>query len=205
MASSVLVKPHIIFSHGAGAGPESAFMQAMSNALRGLGYKLTCEPFPYWQQVLLTGKKRPPNPAIQLDADLRNRINKIIEKEGRHTPIFLIGKSMGARVSFRCADHFAVKGAIGLGFPFHPPGKQDKHRLQDLYNPCSRNLIVQGERDPFGSRAWVEAQSLPNNVDICWASEGNHDLVPPKRSGITAEQRWQQVAEHIHRWLESLE
>lgn len=197
--------PHILFSHGAGAGPESEFMQAMSLALKNLGFSVTTFPFPYWQQVIATGKKRPPNPAPQLDAALREQLSHCIEAGGKERRFVLLGKSMGARVSFRCSAHPQVDAAIALGFPFHPPGKQDKHRLQDLYNPCSRNLIVQGERDPFGNRAWVEAHSLPKNVDIYWASEGNHDLLPPKRSGISAVQRLHQVAEHIHQWLERKE
>jgi predicted alpha/beta-hydrolase family hydrolase len=46
-------------------------------------------------------------------------------------------------------------------------------------------LIVQGERDPFGSRAEIEALRLPPAIRFYWIGDGDHDLGPRGGSGFT--------------------
>jgi predicted alpha/beta-hydrolase family hydrolase len=44
---------------------------------------------------------------------------------------------------------------------------------------------VQGERDPFGARAEVEAYRLSAAIRFHWARDGDHDLKPRTGSGST--------------------
>jgi hypothetical protein len=104
-------------------------------------------------------------------------------------PLLIGGKSMGGRVASLLAGELHAAGTIAglvcLGYPFHPPNKRDQLRtahLQDLACPA---LIVQGERDPFGSRAEVEALSLSPAIRFHWAGDGDHDLGPRGGSGYT--------------------
>ena len=55
-------------------------------------------------------------------------------------------------------------------------------------------LICQGERDPFGSKAEVEAYRLPPTFTVNWARDGNHDLRPRKKSGVTMDQNLRDAA-----------
>lgn len=200
--SNNLTKCPIVFAHGAGAGPDSPFMSTVAKALEQAGHKIFVFEFPYWQQIRVTGRKRPPNPAAQLDQAMLQYIHSL-----DLTYFAVMGKSMGARVAYRIADTAQATAAIALGFPFHPPGKETKHRLNDLYNQRAKNLIIHGERDPFGKRSWVEAQPLPSNVECIWATNGDHDLIPSKgvqkQTNESVNDRWVWVAQQVSEWLES--
>ncbi len=192
----------VVFAHGAGAGPDSPFMSAVATALKEMGHTVFVFEFPYWQQIRETGCRRPPSLAAQLDQAMLNFIHSL-----DLTHFAVMGKSMGARVAYRIADAGEACAAIALGFPFHPPGKETKHRLNDLYNQRAKNLIIHGERDPFGKRPWVEAQSLPSNVECIWATNGDHDLIPSKgvqkQTNESVHDRWVWVAQQVSEWLES--
>ena len=55
-----------------------------------------------------------------------------------------------------------------------------------FHGPCK--LIVQGTRDPFGTREEVAGYTLADAIEILWLEDGDHDLKPRKRvSGETQE------------------
>ena len=74
------------------------------------------------------------------------------------------------------ADEMGVRGLICFGYPFHPPGKPEQLRtahLEDLRTPA---LILQGTRDPFGTREEVSAYKLSKAIRIEWIEKGDHSL-----------------------------
>ena len=99
------------------------------------------------------------------------------------------GKSLGGRVASLVADELRDEGAIAglvcLGYPFHPPAKPENLRTAHLETLRCPTLIVQGERDPFGSRAEVESYPLSPAIRFVWAGDGDHDLGPRGGSGFT--------------------
>lgn len=190
----------IVFAHGAGAGPESEFMCSISTFLAQKGHKVHRFAFPYWQKIEQSGKKRPPDQRNVLDAAFIEQV-RIVQQEADDIPLFVMGKSMGARVAFRCADAVDAKAAIGLGFPFYPPGKPEKHRLGELANQRPENFVLHGTRDSFGKPDWVAAQQLPANLQLEWFTDGDHDLRLPKRSGFSQAEAWQLVARSIDRFV----
>ncbi|EKE84873.1 alpha/beta fold hydrolase [Idiomarina xiamenensis] len=191
----------VVFMHGAGADSRSEFMQCIATGLAAHDCQLVRFDFPYMQQAKQQGRKRPPNPAPQLDLALQQLVVQLRASDDKHKPLFLLGKSMGARVAFRCADALQAKAAIGLGFPFHPPGKPQRSRLPECFNQRAANLIIQGQRDNFCQPAWLVQQQLPDNLQIQWLADADHSLVPLKRSGYSAAEYWQDTVQRLATWI----
>ncbi|MDN7123536.1 alpha/beta family hydrolase [Pseudidiomarina terrestris] len=187
----------VIFAHGAGAGLQSDFMQYFALALAMNDVDVVRFNFPYWQKFMDTGVRRPPNPMPQLEHCMRT----VIEQFDDDKPLFLMGKSMGARVAFRLADEAKAEAAIALGFPFHPIGKPDKLRLDDLVNQCPKNLIIQGERDGFGKPEEVASYQLPDTIAMHWLSYGDHSFEPTKRSGLERRTLWQEAVDTVRGFI----
>ena len=132
-----------------------------------------------------------------MDADaLAQEIERLVDEyraavaaAGPGAPLLIGGKSMGGRVASLVADdlHAAgrIAGLVCLGYPFHPPGKPDRLRTAHLEHLACPALIVQGERDPFGTRAEVGAMRLSPAIRFHWAGDGDHDLGPRGGSGFT--------------------
>jgi predicted alpha/beta-hydrolase family hydrolase len=89
---------------------------------------------------------------------------------------------MGGRVASLIANALNKEGLIAglvcLGYPFHPPGQPDKLRTSHLEALECPALIVQGERDPFGTRGEVSRYALSRSIRLAWLADGDHDLKP---------------------------
>jgi predicted alpha/beta-hydrolase family hydrolase len=131
------------------------------------------------------GAKKPPPKAERLVDEYR----AAIAAAGPGAPLLIGGKSMGGRVASMLADEAYAAGQIAglvcLGYPFHPPKQPTKLRIAHLEGLGCPTLIVQGERDPFGSRAEVEALKLPASIRFVWIADGDHDFGPRGGSGFT--------------------
>ncbi|ABM00633.1 alpha/beta fold hydrolase [Shewanella amazonensis] len=176
----------VLFAHGAGADMDSDFMAAMASRLASQGVAVVRFNFPYMEQRKLDGKRRPPNRAPALLECFREAI-AIVDANYRPKQLFLMGKSMGGRMAAILGAEFDVAqiaGILCLGYPFLPP-KGKEVRLEPLANCQLPLLIVQGERDSFGTRAQVAAWNVPSAVKFCWIADGDHSLTPRKSSGLT--------------------
>ncbi|WP_341503435.1 alpha/beta fold hydrolase [Gallaecimonas sp. GXIMD4217] len=169
----------LVLAHGAGAGLDHPFMQAMARGLEAEGIKVVLFDFPYMQRAKAENKKRPPDRMpVLLDA-----MRAVIDAtEG---PLFLGGKSMGSRVALTLAKELGerCRGALALGYPFHPPGKPERLRLEPFEGLAKPTLILQGERDTFGRRDEVDGYPLPANVSLHYLLDGDHSFKPRKASG----------------------
>ncbi|MBA5763670.1 alpha/beta hydrolase [Vibrio sp. 404] len=185
MTSSVLIDgesntPLFIFAHGAGAGMDHSFMQQIAIGLANNGIKVVRFNFPYMVKRAEDGKKRPPDRAPKL-------LEAFEQVIAAHTdaPIVIGGKSMGGRMASLLGDHSLVSGIACLGFPFHPPGKPEKYKgeqLASLAKPC---LILQGERDTFGKREEFSEFTFSSSVQTVFIPDGDHSFKPRKSSGHT--------------------
>jgi predicted alpha/beta-hydrolase family hydrolase len=97
---------------------------------------------------------------------------------------------MGGRIASLVADEACVAGLVCLGYPFHPTGKPDRLRVEHLESLKTPTLILQGERDPFGSREEVAGYKVSPSVRIAWVEDGDHSFKPRKTSGRTQQQNW---------------
>ena len=144
--------PSYLFAHGAGGAMDTPFMTTVAASLAAAGIRVVRFEFPY-MAARRTGKKTgaPDRPAVLLETWR----NAILEHGGKGR-VFVGGKSMGGRIATMVADEMDVAGAICFGYPFHPPGKPAQLRTAHLETLRRPLLILQGERDPFGSRDEVE-------------------------------------------------
>ena len=96
-----------------------------------------------------------------------------------------------------------MDGLVCLGYPFHPVGKPDKLRVEHLEKIKTPTLIVQGERDPFGSREEVEGYKLSSAIQVKWIEDGDHSFKPRKSSGRTEQQNWEKAVAEIAAFVQS--
>ncbi|MFI2810394.1 MULTISPECIES: alpha/beta fold hydrolase [Microbulbifer] len=187
-----------LFAHGAGAPMDSDFMVAISAALAGRGIEVLRFEFPYMAQRRHGGTRRPPNPVAQLQEDFREVLSEVSARDPR-LPLFIGGKSMGGRVASLLADESYAAGNIAglvcFGYPFHPRGKPEKLRTGHLLEMACPALVVQGSRDPLGSRQEVEGYGLARQIQVGWLEDGDHDFRPRRASGFTREGHWQAAAD----------
>jgi predicted alpha/beta-hydrolase family hydrolase len=90
-----------------------------------------------------------------------------------------------------------VAGLVCLGYPFHPPAQPEKTRTEHLVDLVTPTLMIQGDRDRFGTPDEVAGYELSDSIQLDWMPDGDHDLVPRKKSGRTAEQNWSRAVERI--------
>ena len=92
------------------------------------------------------------------------------------------GKSMGGRIASMMADELGVRGLVCLGYPFHAPGKPLGGRADHLEAIATPTLIVQGQRDPFGTRDDIAGYALGRKVKLHFLMDGDHSFRPRKKN-----------------------
>jgi predicted alpha/beta-hydrolase family hydrolase len=196
----------VVLAHGAGAGMDSPFLAFFATGLGERGVRVVRFEFPYMAMQRSTGKKKPPD----RKPVLRETWLKVVEALHRDSPdrespgLVLGGKSMGGRVASLVADEVGAAGLVCLGYPFHPAGKPDPLRVEHLRAIQTPTLIVQGERDPFGSREEVGGYKLSPAIRVAWIGDGDHSFTPRRTSGRTERQNWACALDEITAFLESL-
>lgn len=170
----------VVLAHGAGAGMEHPFLAAVAEGLAA-ALRVVRFEFPY-QRAIRAGHRRPPDRLPVLQQTLR----EVVAAVGPG-PLVLAGKSLGGRVATTLADELGAAAVVVFGYPFHPPKKSAQLRTAHLAALRTPTLILQGERDPFGTRAEVESYALSPAIKVQWFADGDHSLAPRRSSGHTAE------------------
>lgn len=191
-----------IFAHGAGAGMDSHFMLELSHHLKSSGIDVRRFEFPYMQKITAEGKRRPPDRMPKLLAEFEKEVRSLAAS--KH--VFIGGKSMGGRVASLLAAEqgkdLAIRGVICLGFPFHPPKKPENYRGEHLIDIDIPTLIIQGERDSFGTKSEMTDFSFSDSVDVAFLTDGDHSFKPRVKSGVTFEQNLTRCSELICDFIE---
>ncbi len=183
-------------AHGAGAGMENGFINAIAEGVASDRVKVIRFNFPYMTRKKREGRNFPPDRLPKLLETYQAYIDRYA------TEINVIGgKSMGGRVASHLAGHDSVSGIICLGFPFHPPGKPEKFKGEHLSCMQKPTLILQGERDMFGKPDEIAEYSLSEAVEIAFISDGDHSLKPRKSSGLTQDENIKQACNFITEFL----
>nr|WP_232230386.1 alpha/beta family hydrolase [Halomonas sp. 1513] len=173
----------LLLAHGAGAGQDSTFMQRLREALAACGVQALGVEFDYMRRMRLEGRRRPP-PRIDKLVDELAAWCDIVSHNSLPAP-WLGGKSMGGRAASLLAARDEAPGLVLCGYPFHPPGKPDTTRLAHWPLLGCPVLVLQGTRDPFGTREEVDGYRLPRQTQLHFLEDGEHDWKPRKSSGRT--------------------
>jgi predicted alpha/beta-hydrolase family hydrolase len=173
-----------VFAHGAGGPMDAPFMTTVARELGDRGIRVVRFEFPYMAARRTGGKRGAPDREAVLLATWRD----VVEKLGGGERVFIGGKSMGGRMATLVADELRVRGVVCFGYPFHPPGQPAKVRTAHLENLATPMLVLQGERDQFGTREDVAGYRLSPQIRIEWIPDGDHSLKPRAKSGVTERQ-----------------
>lgn len=177
--------------HGAGGGIEAPDLVALAAALPAHGITVALVEQP-WR---VAGKKLAPAPKT-LDAGWLP-VAERLAAEG--PPLVVGGRSAGARVACRSGAASGAVAVLALAFPLHPPGRPERSRVAELLGTGLPTLVVQGERDSFGTPAEFPAERRP--VPIPYA---NHGFALPKSAPLGQPAALELLCAAVADWLAGL-
>ena len=177
----------LALGHGAGAGIESGDLVSLAARLpkQDINVFLIEQP---WRRA---GRKLAPAPKLLDEAWIA-----IIGQLRIRTPLVLGGRSAGARVACRTAAGLGASGVLALSFPLHPPGKPEKTRVDELQAARLPTLVVQGEKDPFGS-----PEEFPPLTEMAVVPDADHSFKVPKRAELTQDESFELLVEAVFEWV----
>jgi predicted alpha/beta-hydrolase family hydrolase len=189
----------LVLAHGAGAGQKHPFMVATAKGLAARHISVVTFDFPYMRE-----RRHVPDKAPVLEASFREVIDATRQWSGQQD-VFIGGKSMGGRMATHLGAQWleGLLGIVALGYPLHPPGRPDKPRIEHLPSIRVPVLIVQGERDTFGTPdelTPVIATMKQTTVTLQVVPGGDHSLTV---RGTKKDQATADVLDVVAAWLTS--
>ncbi len=147
----------LLLGHGAGGGIGAPDLIVAADLALAAEFAVALVEQPY-----RVAGRRAPAPAAHLDdaftavAAAARKAAGLAGTGAKDAPVIVGGRSSGARVACRTALAIGAEGVLALAFPLQPPrrpGKERPTRLPELLAAGVPVLVIQGERDPFGSAA----------------------------------------------------
>jgi predicted alpha/beta-hydrolase family hydrolase len=177
----------LVLGHGAGGGVESRDLDALARMLPGQGITVVRVEQP-WR---VAGKRLAPRPQV-LDECFVAATDRLRVR----TPLVVGGRSAGARSAARCARRMGAAAYLALAFPLHPPGKPEKSRLDELEAVEVPTLIIQGERDSFGT-----PEEFPERFDMTVVPGADHGFKVPKSGLVSQDDALMIIVEATLEWV----
>ena len=169
-----------VFAHGAGAGQGHPFIKAVANGLAHRGIDVVTFDFPFMRE-----RRKVPDRAPVLEKAFAEAIAGA-RAWSKATRLFIGGKSMGGRMATHlgAAGLDDLSGIVVFGYPLHPPGKPNQLRVEHLPSIKAPVLIVQGERDTFGTPRELKPaiDSMKSQVELHVVPKGDHSLAVSGRA-----------------------
>jgi len=187
----------VVLAHGAGGGQRHPFIVTIARRLAAHGIETVTFNFPYMEE-----KRRTPDRTETLEHCFRRVIDHVHGTNGR--TLVIGGKSMGGRLATQLAAQGApIGGVFALGYPLHPPGKPDQLRVAHLPAITVPMLIVQGERDPFGTPRELEPviAAMHTRVELEVVAGGDHSLAV---RGRPSDELYDSLTARLSAWIQSL-
>ncbi|MGZ5416006.1 MAG: alpha/beta hydrolase family protein [Nocardioides sp.] len=177
----------LLLGHGAGGGVDSRDLRALAEGLPRNGISVVRVEQP-WH---VAGKKIAPRPQV-LDECFVAAADKLRVR----TPLVVGGRSAGARSAARSAKQLGAAGFLALAFPLHPPGKPERSRLDELESVDVPLLVIQGEKDAFGT-----PEEFPGHHDLTVVPGADHGFTVPKRGVLSEEEALAIIVEATLEWV----
>ena len=177
----------LVLTHGAGGGIDAPDLVRLARTLPQHDISVTLVEMPWRVQ----GKKLAPRPEV-IDETYR----AVMDSMRMRSPLVIGGRSAGARSSARTARHLGASGFLGLAFPLHPPGKPERSRLPELAAVAVPVLVVQGERDAFGT-----PEEFPETCNVVPVPGADHGFRVRSRDPISQEEALAIVVEATLEWV----
>lgn len=177
----------LVLTHGAGGGIAAPDLLRLARTLPQQDLSVVLVEMP-WR---VAGKKLAPAPSVIDECYVA-----VLDSMRTRSPLVLGGRSAGARSACRIARSAGARGVLALSFPLHPPGKPEKSRLSELQHTRVPTLVVQGERDPFGT-----PEEFPDNVDLAVVPAADHSMKVPKSAPVTQAEALGVVLEATLEWV----
>lgn len=194
----------LVLAHGAGAGMEHPFMDALASRLADLGVATFRFQFPYME----AGGRRPDPPAVAART-VASAVGAAVEA-APDLPVFAGGKSFGGRMTSTAAakgelDAHGVRGLVFFGFPLHPPARPGTERADHLSDVPQSMLFLQGTRDRLARLDLLEPVlgRLGPDATLHVVDGADHGFHVLKRSGRTDDDVLDELAGRTAEWMEA--
>lgn len=177
----------LVLTHGAGGGIGAPDLYALAVRLprRGVTVALVEQP---WR---VAGQRIAARPEV-----LDEGFAAVVDRLRPQTPLFVGGRSAGARVGCRTARRLGAVGVVALAFPLHPPGRPEKSRAPELLGAGVSTLVVQGARDSFG-----RPEEFPPQQSLVTVPDADHSFRVPKQAETTPADALATVVDAVEQWL----
>jgi predicted alpha/beta-hydrolase family hydrolase len=194
----------LVLAHGAGAGMNHAFMEALAGALASVGLATFRYQFPYMEQ-----RRRVPDAPGVLRATVGAALRAAAEA-APGLPLLAGGKSMGGRMTSQAAAQHPLDGARGLvffGFPLHPPNQPGTKRADHLVKVTTPMLFLQGTRDTLADLKLLRpvCANLGSRATLHVIETADHGFHVLKKSGRTDAEVLQELADTTASWAGRIE
>ena len=207
--SAVITEPDdaesiLVLAHGAGAGMNHPFMEAIAGKLAEEKIAVFRYQFPYFEKG-----KRSPDPPNILMAAVRSAIGTASAKL-KGLPLFAGGKSLGGRMTSTAASREPlpdVKGIVFFGFPLHAPNKPSSGRAEHLFKVDVPMLFLQGTRDKLADLTLLKpiCKKLKDKAELHIIEGADHSFHVLKSSGRTDELVIEELAETAAGWMKGID
>jgi uncharacterized protein len=177
----------LVLTHGAGGGIDAPDLVRLAKTLPQQDISVTLVEMP-WR---VAGKKLAPAPSVIDECYVA-----VLDDMRTRSPLVLGGRSAGARSACRIARGVGARGVLALSFPLHPPGQPEKSRLEELQRTRVPTLVVQGERDPFGT-----PEEFPDSIDMAVVPGADHSMKVPKSADLSQADALAVVLEATLEWV----
>jgi len=192
-----------VFGHGAGAGMNHEFMEAVAIGLAQRGVATLRYQFPFMEH----GSKRPDPPPLA-----QATVRAAVAQAARllpNLPLLAGGKSFGGRMTSQAHSSLALPGVLGLaflGFPLHPAGKPGSERGAHLLKLATPMLFLQGTRDELADLGLLESltRQLGARATLCLFEDADHSFHVPARSGRKDTDVLAELLDEFSHWIDGV-
>ena len=192
---SIAAKLALVIAHGRSNDMRNLLVKRVATATCDRGWLALRFNFRY------VDAKRQASRNLSAEEDDLLGAARFVRRQMPLGPIFVAGKSMGARVCARASSDPEIGGMIALGYPLHPMFKPEVRNPPEWPKLVKPALFVQGDHDPFCDlgRLREELPRLRLPYELVVIPDAGHSFEPKGGRRDTFQEVWKPVAEWLAR------